>query len=42
MKVVKIHPEWDMNVYTNFHGNSSSICEDISLKTSNVNLREKS
>ncbi len=30
--------DWDMNVYNKFYGNPSNSCQDISLKTVNVNL----
>ncbi len=37
-KVITVHPEVNINVWTTFHGNPSKSCWDISLKTTNVNL----
>ncbi len=37
-KVVTIHPERDMNVFTEFHGNPPNSCWDTSLKTITFNV----
>lgn len=36
-KVITIHPVGDMNVHTTSDGNLSNSCQDMSLKTTNVN-----
>ncbi len=37
-KLITIHPDGNTNMSTRFHGNPSSSCRDISLRTTNVNL----
>lgn len=39
--MVLVHHEVHMNVYTKFHGNSSNSCEDISLKPTKYNRKNK-
>ncbi len=37
-EVGKIYPLENMNVSTNYNGNASNICPDISLKTKIINF----
>ncbi len=36
--LITVHPDGNVNVGNKFHGNPFSCCQDISLKTTNVNL----